>query len=378
MIFNYCSKTRIIFGRGRHKEIGEICKIYGERCILIAPTSSQLIKNTIEKVIHSLCEKGIYVKLFQSVKPNPSYEDTISVIKEARIYNPDFVVALGGGSTIDTAKMIAYCCYMDDIKQKEIYNPSIKYNTVTKENHRILPLIALPTTAGTGSQCTQAAVITTPNGIKETIFRQAFFPEVTIVDSELCDSMPLELSRSTGFDAFCHLSESYINGHLAPFAEVMALYGLEKIGKYMPLITQDVSVETRDNMSLSDTLGGICLSNGGACVPHMIAELVTSYFPRISHGISLSIVYPLFVKHFFKTEYENRINTVLNKLGYTHISTINDAFESISDFVNKIGMSYHLHDFVDNEEAINDFKIKVKEINRFDKTIIDRMLEEIW
>ncbi|MBU5593007.1 iron-containing alcohol dehydrogenase [Clostridium sp. MSJ-4] len=312
-MFNYYQPTKIHFGASRLNELGEICKKYGKRCLLVTTADAPLqsLYNRTKKILESA---NIEVFHFDKVEPNPKVEivqEGFHMLKK----NPvDFVLAVGGGSSIDTAKAIAFTNGLEKIDWEDIFNKfSSPFEDYPSYSNTILPLISVPTTSGTGSQVTQAAVITKGDE-KITFFHQDLFSKECIIDSELTLTLPPRITASTGFDAFTHAFESFINKRASLFSSMDSLKAMELVIENLPKVMKDPSnIEYREKMSMADTLAGRALANSGAAVPHPLSEIIGG-ISHVSHGEALAVVFPPYIKQSFKENKEkfNRIAQLFN------------------------------------------------------------------
>jgi len=160
-----------------------------------------------------------------------------------------------------------------------------------------LPIVTLTTTSGTGSHCTQAAVvIDTRNASKVTLFHKHLFPSVSIVDPELMYTVPPRVTAATGFDTFTHAFESYLGNRTSPLTEQMSFEAISRVLEYVPKAMKDpLDSKARTELAWADTLAGMCLANGGADLPHPLGEIIGGICPRIAHGETLAMVYPQFM-----------------------------------------------------------------------------------
>ena len=161
-----------------------------------------------------------------------------------------------------------------------------------------LPVIAVPTTSGTGSHVTQAAVVTdAARKDKATVFHSLLFPRESLVDPELMTSLPAGMTSSTGFDAFSHAMESYLNKNASPYSEMLSLNAMELIAKTLPKVLREPqNIRWREKMALADTWAGTALANTGADIPHPLSEIISGVCPRVPHGCALAMVYSGYVK----------------------------------------------------------------------------------
>ena len=201
---------------------------------------------------------------------------------------------------MDSAKLIALLYESNGIvdwnNAFSNYNHPFEY--IASKNSS-LPFIAVSTTSGTGSQCTQAAVVSdTKNKEKITLFHRDLFPKVAIIDPKLMLSVPSRVTAATGFDAFTHAFESYLGKRTSPLTEYLSLETIRLVVEYLPKsIQKPDSIEYRTKLAWADTAAGICLSNGGADLPHPLGEIIGGICQRIAHGETLAIVYPAFLEY---------------------------------------------------------------------------------
>lgn len=271
----------------------------------------------------------------------------------AKAAGVDVVIGLGGGSSIDTAKAIAV----------EATHPGTAwdYNCHTPgPTSATLPIIAIGTTAGTGSQCTQCAVITkTSEKDKSAIWHKNIFPKVAIVDPEVTVTMPKSVTAQTGFDAFAHNFEAYLSVKTSPLVEMMAIEAIKMIKEYLPKALENPNdIEARSKMSLADTLGGLTNSNAGVTLPHGLGMQVGGHAPHVSHGQALAIIYPQFTRYTYAWAIEKfakvgRIfNPALNELSDEEAAK--EACVAIDDFLKKIGLWIGFKDVNVTKEQIRE------------------------
>ncbi|ABN51632.1 MAG TPA: alcohol dehydrogenase [Hungateiclostridium thermocellum] len=351
--FNYYAPTEIIFGCGRVQEIGSITAQYGKKALLVTVPEFPEVKELYEKVKKSLRENGVEVVHFDGVIPNPTTDVVTEGANMAKAAGVDVVIGLGGGSSIDTAKAIAV----------EATHPGTAwdYNCHTPgPTSATLPIIAIGTTAGTGSQCTQCAVITkTSEKDKSAIWHKNIFPKVAIVDPEVTVTMPKSVTAQTGFDAFAHNFEAYLSVKTSPLVEMMAIEAIKMIKEYLPKALENPNdIEARSKMSLADTLGGLTNSNAGVTLPHGLGMQVGGHAPHVSHGQALAIIYPQFTRYTYAWAIEKfakvgRIfNPALNELSDEEAAK--EACVAIDDFLKKIGLWIGFKDVNVTKEQIRE------------------------
>lgn len=335
--FNYYAPTEIVFGCGRIKEVGEIVKKYGKKALLVTESMDSPISDTFKKVKKYLQESGIEVEHFTGVLPNPTTDVVTAGADMAKEFKAEVVIGLGGGSSMDTAKAIAV----------EAVHPGTAwdYNCHTDgPTEATLPIIAISTTAGTGSQLTQCAVITkTSDKDKSAIWNNNIFPKVALVDPELTASMPKSVTAQTGFDAFCHNFEAYLSVNTSPVVEALALDAIRNVVEYLPKALEDgTDLEARSKMCYVDSLGGYTNSNAGVTLPHGLGMQVGGHCPHVTHGQSLAAIYPEFTRFTWKSAVDKfaAVGRIFNpELEKDDNETAAEkCCEEIDKFLKKIGL----------------------------------------
>jgi len=290
--FNYFQPTEIRFGWGRIDEIVEVVAKYGKRCLLVTGSASSSRHIIYDKVKSNLNTAGIEVSHFDGIIPNPTTDCISAGAKMAREHNADVVLGLGGGSSMDAAKAIA----VEATHEGSCWDYLFFRDQAPTE--KTLPVIAVSTTSGTGSHVTQVGVVTNPaEKCKSALYNPILFPKAAIVDPELMLTVPEHITAATGFDAFTHAFESYIHCNATPYTKLLAGQAIKLIVTHLPQAVEDGSNrDARAAMAWADTLAGLCIANAGVTLPHGIGMAMSGLFPHISHGQSLAVTYPKFVR----------------------------------------------------------------------------------
>jgi len=292
--FTYLQPTDIRFGRGTVNEVGKIVSSYGKRCLLVTVPAGNSFGPRYDRIKVCLKEAGVDYAHYDSVISNPTTDCVIEGANLAKHFGAEVILGVGGGSSMDTAKAIAV----------EATHPGTAWDYLffkTPPTAKTLPIIAVSTTSGTGSQVTQVAVMTdTKTKTKSAIYSTFVYPKVAIVDPELMVTMPPHITASTGFDAFCHAFESYLHPAASPYTDMLALEAIRTVAKILPQVVKDgSSIEGREAMAWADTLAGLCIANAGVTLPHVIGMTISGHCPQIMHGESLAVTYPEFTRFTF-------------------------------------------------------------------------------
>ncbi len=297
--FNFHQSTKIIFGSGRINDLAEVAISFGKQAFLVTtPAVIPELQKQYDKVINILSSKGIEVFHFDGVIPNPTTEIITEGAKLAKKFGAKMIIGLGGGSSMDTAKAISVEATHPGTSWDYLF-----YKTPQPDASKLLPVIAISTTSGTGSQVTQVAVITnTAARDKSALYNNILYPAVCIVDPELMLSVPAFVTATTGFDVLCHAFESTLNPGTGAYVDLLAWEAISLVVENLPNLLSNLSdIKRRENMALADTLAGLCIANAGVTLPHGIGMAIGGMYPNVAHGESLAIVYPAFTRFTWKS-----------------------------------------------------------------------------
>jgi alcohol dehydrogenase class IV len=294
--------NQILYGKDSFAEVGKLAGVLGQKALIISDPIMDKIGNV------NLCEKylqegNIPYSKYLGVDSEPTdihVEEALSVCKKE---NCDVIVAVGGGSCIDTAKAVAVI--MTNGGHIRDYSGGKR-----AFSHQPLPLIAVPTTAGTGSEVTKVTVIIdTKNDVKMMISQPELLPAVAIVDPALTVSCPPSVTAATGVDALCHAIEAFISRRAQPVTDTLALKAIELIvGSIRKAYGNGEDLEARDNMALGSMLAGMAFSNASVTLVHGMSRPIGAMF-HVPHGISNAMLLPA-VLEFTKGEASDRLSTV--------------------------------------------------------------------
>jgi len=341
--FNWHQPTKVIFGCGRILEVGEIVKEFGKRCLLVTTPAVPATEQQFAKIKEIIRSTGVELTHFDGVITNPTTETSAAGAKMAREINADMIVGLGGGSSMDAAKAIAVEASHEGSAWDYLF---YKKNPTDKT----LPIIAISTTSGTGSQVTQVSVITnTDERDKSALYHPNCFPNVCIVDPELMLTVPKHITAPTGFDVFCHAFESTINPGMGAYVELLAWEAISIVAEYLPVLLDDLqNQEARENMAWADTLAGLCIASAGVTLPHGMGMAIGGLYPHVAHGESLAIVYPACTKFTYSSAERQygKMARILNPSlgGLTDVETAKKSVEEVELFLKKIGLFKKLKD----------------------------------
>ena len=300
---NWNYPTTVWFGKERIKDLHIACKNLGITKPLFVTDRDLAKTDLVKKIINDSSLKSFSINVFSNIKGNPVGSNVEEGVKVFKNGNHDGVIAFGGGSGLDVGKAIAFM----SAQTKPIWDFEDVGDNWTKANNKdIAPIIAVPTTAGTGSETGRASLITNEeNQTKKIIFHPKFLPSIVILDPCLTINLPAKITAATGMDALAHNLEAYCASGFHPMADGIALEGMNLIKKWLLIAFKDgKNLEARSNMMVAATMGSTAFQKGLGAI-HSLSHPVNSVY-NIHHGLSNAIFMP-YVLTFNKKEIEKKI-----------------------------------------------------------------------
>jgi alcohol dehydrogenase len=280
--FNFSRAPHIRFGPGSINDLGHVISGFGKKIALITGRSS-LMASGFYKRIETLLESAGVERVVNSVAGEPSPELVDEIVSSLRASNLAAVAAIGGGSVIDAGKAVSAMLKADGPVSDYLEDVGSKQHSGLK-----IPFIAVPTTAGTGSEATANAVLSKPGpeGFKKSLRHVNFTPDVAIVDPELMTGCPSGVTAACGMDAFTHLLESYVSTKASPMTDALAESGLAAIKDNLVAAcsTRAEDLDTRGAMAYAALVSGITLANAGLGVVHGMASAIGGRYST-PHGV---------------------------------------------------------------------------------------------
>lgn len=292
--FQFYSPVKVLFGEGTYLQVGQVCKKLGKRALIVTTRGTSQRSPLIKNIQRKLKAANINSYVYDGVIP----ETTVEMVEEGaslgKKLKVDLILGVGGGSSIDTAKGIAA---LIPTKGRFLEFVLPEYGGKIPVAEKALPIIAIPTTAGTGSEVTNSGVIKDKkNKVKKVISSPFLFPKVSIVDPQLMISMPKEVTINSGMDALIQAMEAYTSNRTNPISDTIALKAISLIGENLIKVVKDgKDIKARSEMALGSTLAGIAISQAGVGACHAIAMGIGGYYP-IPHGLALIMIYPEVMK----------------------------------------------------------------------------------
>lgn len=280
--------THVVFGPGSLQELSAQLVAYPGNVLLVCEGAVMRATDILDRALAALEPAGRQVAVFEGVQPNPTTDNVRAGMALAQAHDARVIIGLGGGSSIDTAKAIAVGVTHPE---HDVWEYLINRIPVTAAT---LPIIAITTTSGTGSQMTPYAVTTNPEtNEKPGMTSVHIIPKVAIVDPELMLTVPKGVTASTGIDVLTHCIEAYTSTWRGGLADANAWAGIELVAEYLPIALADGgNLEARSMLALADTHAGIAIANQGVTLAHSLAHAISGHFDDIPHGLALVSIYP--------------------------------------------------------------------------------------
>ncbi len=289
MHFNFFMPPQLIFGRGKLDELSTIT-LPGKKALIVITNGKSMIRlGYADRVISLLQQNSCSSVIFDKAQPNPNLTQVMEAAELARNENCDFIIGLGGGSAIDTAKAVAVMTKNNG----NFWNYVKDGKEVTEA---VLPIIAIPTTAGTGTEADPWTVITnTETNEKISFGHSVTYPKISIIDPELMLSVPSKLTAYQGMDIFFHSVEGFLSNVAKPISDIFALEAIRRITQFLPQAVSDGNnLQAREEMAYASVQTGIAESVSGCISEHSMERALSAFYPELPNGaglVALSVPY---------------------------------------------------------------------------------------
>ncbi len=355
--YNWNYPNTVWFGNGRIKDLAKACKILNIKKPLFVTDKDLAKTKMVENALEINKKANLPTTVFSDLKGNPlgsSVKNGAEIFKSG---NFDGVISFGGGSSLDVGKSIALQSATNrplwDFTDGGVFWEKKRFSASMAENQisnpeKIKPTIAIPTTAGTGSETSRAAaIINDETKVKKIIFHPRMLPTLTILDPQLTVGMPAFLTAATGMDAFAHNLEAYCAPGYHPMADGIALEGMSLIKKWLTVaVNEGENLEARGHMITSSSMGATAFQKGLGAI-HSLSHPVNSLF-NVHHGLSNGIFMP-YVLTFNRSIIENKISKLSEYLNLKQAS-----FNSFVDWVLELRQQIKIPHTISESAKITD------------------------
>ncbi len=320
MDLSYQMPTQVIFGKGCVKKHGDIFGHHGKKALIVTGKNSARISGALEEVCAALSSVSVSWSVYDEIQPNPCIENVRDAADKARSEKADFIIGIGGGSPMDAAKAVAVLA-VNNLADNTLF--SGPYEKMP------LPVIAVPTTAGTGSEVTPYSILTDmSNKTKKNLSHVTLFPRVAFLDATYTEKLPYEVTVNTAIDALSHSVESILSRKSNAMSTMIALESLRMLGPALGLLddTLTIDFQTREKLLLGAMLGGMAIAQTGTTVVHAMGYSLT-FFNNIDHGKANGLLLCEYLSY-VQTHNLKKIAGILDAMGM-------NSLEELQSLINK-------------------------------------------
>ena len=291
MNLNVFMPVKLVTGAGCVRESAKELAKLGKVCLIVTGKNSAKVSGALQDVTDTLDSNGQKWLLFDEIGQNPKLTDCMRAAEKAIVAGADFVLGIGGGSALDAAKCIAVLSANPGLTQAQLY--AFDWANVP------LKIVAVGTTAGTGSEVTKVSVITTPDGRKKSFHHEAIFPTLALGDPNYTMVLPAMVTRATMIDVLAHCAESFFSRAANHISRMFAVEGIRLLLPVFRMMAENgcdnLDYATREKLYCASIYGGLAINVTGTCFPHTMGYLLTEAF-GIPHGTACAV----FQKDFFE------------------------------------------------------------------------------
>ncbi len=293
--YEFVAPRRIVFGWGRRRELGSLSRALGRRAFVVCGAETLVVNGILGQMLESMTKEGVRSVVLATIEHEPEVGDVdhaAAVVREHKPQPGDFVLAVGGGAAIDLGKAVAAMATNDESPTVKDYLENVGRDLKLRADP--LPVLAVPTTAGTGAEATRNAVISSYDPpFKKSLRSEKIMPWTALVDPELTLTVPRSVTAASGMDAITQLIESFISRKAQPIPQALALDGLQRAwGAIAEAVENGGSRPAREAMAHAALLSGMCLANSGLGMAHGVAAALGVHC-RVAHGVACALLLPV-------------------------------------------------------------------------------------
>ena len=337
--YSFYVPTRVLFGAGKLNELHEQV-LPGKKALLIISRGKSVRENgSLARTEEQLKKAGAEYVIFAGIEANPLKASVEAGAAMARENGCDFIVALGGGSVMDASKAIATMATNDGDLWDYVEGGTGKGLQIKNE---ALPIVAITTTAGTGSEVDAYGVITNPETHEKIGFGgfECLYPVIAVVDPELMETVPPRFTAYQGFDALFHSTETYISSVANPMSDMVSLTAISYVGKYLARAVKDgKDKEARGGMAFANTMSGYAMVAGSCTSEHSLEHALSAYHQDLPHGAGLIMISVAYYAQFIeKGVSPDRFIAMAKALGKQDASCAEDFLVALKDLQDACGV----------------------------------------
>ncbi len=338
-MFDFYMPTRLIFGAGALEKLNKTAKLGKKALVVVSNGKSTKVNGYLDRTTAQLAKAGVEWALFDEIEPNPLKSTVERGALAARKNGCDFIVALGGGSVMDASKAIAAMATNDGDLWDYVCGGTGKGKPLAKAP---LPIIAITTTAGTGSEVDEYGVITNPDTHEKIGFGGdvRLFPVVAIVDPELMTTVPPKFTAYQGFDALFHSTETYICKGANEMSDMVSSTAIKNIGVNLAkAVANGKDIGARTAVAWANTMSGYAMVIGGCTSEHSLEHAMSAYHQELPHGAGLIMISLAYYERFIEAHVcDERFVDMAKWLGKADASKPEDFLTALADLQKACGV----------------------------------------
>ncbi|MBZ9687874.1 iron-containing alcohol dehydrogenase [Clostridium estertheticum] len=341
---NYYMPTKILLVEDVVLKNSSLFNNFGEKALIVTGKTSSIINGSLSDVTSVLQKEGILYDIFNSVEENPSLETVENIAELGRVQKSNFIIGIGGGSPIDASKAAGVL----------INNPTAtRYNLFDSPHLKSIPVIAVPTTAGTGTETTPYSIVTDNELQTKRGICQRVFPEYALLDVKYLMFLPAQITINTSIDALSHLVEGYMSSKANVVSDALAEKGLKLFGECLNMIKEkDFTCIVREKLMLASTIAGMVIAQSGTSLPHGMGYALT-YSHNIPHGKANGVLLKSYLDFCLD---ENKVRKILYLLTLENLDDLGDFLNAMLGSVNTV--SYEEMCSYADKMVLNNDKLK--------------------
>lgn len=315
MKYNFFMPTRVIHGENVVIENAQLLADLGKKALIVTGRTSGRVSGALDDVVTALEKAGVQHQLFDRIENNPSLSNVEEGGRAARGFKPDFIIAIGGGSPLDGAKAVAVLA-ANDIPAGRLFE--------NRFDNKPLPIVAIPTTAGTGSEVTPYSILTDPiSETKRSFTVPELFPKIAFLDYRYTVNLPESITLDTAVDALSHLVEGYLSLRAIDTSDMFAERGIRLWAQCISALkSREFTPQVRDMLLVASTLGGFTISHTGTTLVHALGYSLT-YYHGVPHGRANGILMGEYLR-FTANAAADRVKNVLNWMGFGSVDEFSE------------------------------------------------------
>lgn len=317
--FTYFMPTKVFFGKDCIVKNKEVFSDFGLKALILTGKNSAKKNGSLAHITSALSDRKIEYVIFDEVEENPSVETVLKVAEIGKKEKIHFVIGIGGGSPMDCAKAVA-CLVKNPQRGREILTAD--------EQVSYIPVIEVPTTAGTGSETTPYSIVTDHEKRTKYSISQKIFAQVCFLDASYMNTLSAKVTNNTAIDALSHLIEGYMAKKANFFSDKLAEIGMDIFKKCIPALKKrEYSLEIREQLMLASTIAGIVIAQAGTSLPHAMGYYLT-YEKNIPHGRANGLLTKAYLELFPE---KTKVNCILEHLGLQSLEQLAEFLKEVLD-----------------------------------------------